>query len=31
MLESLNYNYTGKDSKTGKTKRLYGTIRRKLK
>lgn len=31
MLESLNYNYTGKDSKTGKTKRLYGTIRRKSK
>ena len=31
MLESLNYNYTGKDSKTGKTKRLYGTIRRKFK
>ena len=31
ILESLNYNYTGKDSKTGKTKRLYGTIRRKLK
>lgn len=31
MLESLNYNYTGKDFKTGKTKRLYGTIRRKSK
>lgn len=28
LIESFNYNYTGIDSKTGKTKRLYGTIRR---
>lgn len=28
-LESLTYNYSAKDSKTGSTTRLYGTIRRK--
>ena len=28
IVESLNYNYVGVDSKTGKAKRLYGTIRR---
>ena len=29
MVESLNYNYSGIDSKTGKAKRLYGTVKTK--
>lgn len=29
MIESFNYNYLGKDSVTGKSKKLYGTIRSK--
>ncbi|MGM9544321.1 MAG: hypothetical protein ACI3T9_04995 [Romboutsia timonensis] len=28
MVESFNYNYVGKDATTGKSKRLYGTIRK---
>lgn len=28
MLENFNFNYTGKDSVTGKSKKLYGTVRR---
>ena len=28
MVESFNYNYLGKDSTTGKSKKLYGTVRR---
>ena len=28
IAESFNYNYLGKDSTTGKTKKLYGTIRK---
>ena len=27
VCESLNYNYTGKDARTGKSQRLYGTLR----
>ena len=29
IVESLNYNYSGIDSKTGKAKRLYGTVKTK--
>jgi hypothetical protein len=29
VCESLNYNYTGKDARTGKSQRLYGTLRNK--
>ena len=29
IVESLNYNYSGVDSKTGKAKRLYGTVKTK--
>jgi hypothetical protein len=28
MIESFNYNYLGKDATTGKSKKLYGTIRK---
>ena len=28
VLESLTYNYNAKDSKSGKSSRVYGTIRR---